>query len=47
MDSELFQSTFQFQNDSNKSMHEQLFLYFKHLIKSGEIKEGEKLITET
>lgn len=47
MDSELFQSTFQFQNDSNKSMHEQLFLYFEHMIKSGEIKEGERLITET
>ena len=47
MDSAFFQSTFQFQTNSGKSMHEQLFLDFEHIIKSGEIKEGEQLIPET
>lgn len=47
MDSSYLEKTFQFQEDSDKSMHEQLFQYFEHLIKSGELREGDALIPET
>lgn len=46
MDKKMFIDTFHMNEQSGQPIYEQLIAYFRHMIQSGELKVGEKLITE-
>ena len=46
MDKKMFIDTFHMNEQNGQPIYEQLIAYFRHMIQSGELKVGEKLITE-
>ncbi len=46
MDKQMFIDTFHINDQNGQPIYEQLISYFRHMIQSGELKVGEKLITE-
>jgi len=46
MDAEFFKQTFHLRHDAGAPIYEQLISYFKLMISTGELKEGEQVVTE-